>query len=503
MHRAQRREAQLGGRGGNGLGIPLRCAFLLLLLPVTLLGLVREVSVDSDEALERTLEAIPGWREAGEAVEVVLEPGTYRVPLRLSGPELPDHDEPPRLLVIRARIPGSVHFTEGLELNEWQTESFRIWSHALPDPVTEAAPLRLFYDGAWLKQATARATMNPWEFLVVPREGLLLVAIPDSAPVRFEDFRLAARKPGTLLLLQRMQNVVLEGLVFSYDFPGPGVQLFESPHIVSSSDIELRNCRFLWNQRGLRILDSSQVRLLDCHFQFNGEQGLAVTRGSAVEIRGAVISHNGRLEPQAQPEFAFGHALVLEDLQGPTLVARSRIHDNTSGLLVREGRGQSLRLQHLVIGHHRGFGLVLSGTSAVVEGSGLRIGRNGGPGLWIDATGYADSPPVRLHDCIFFEVDGDTVIEVRKGRLRLRESIVESRSAGGWLLRMGSESEFRGRGNLYFHREGQKKVFNGKGFDRWRLDPEREEGSRFADPQFLNTETLDFDMDFSSPWFQR
>lgn len=472
----------------------------LILLSVLPLAAAREVHIHTDLELAAALREVPVWRAAGEEVELVLAPGEYRTPLRLAGPVLPDSDEPPRQLTIRASEPGRTVFSEAIRLENWEQLSFRVWQHVLPDTARSG---RLFYDGAWLRQAADRERMNRWEYLVEPEVGTVLIAIPEGAAVDFSAFRWASGRPGGLLLLQRVENARLSGLTFAYDFPAAGTTLFDGPSLVSCRQIEIVDCRFLWNQRGLRVLDVDTLRILDSRFQHNGEQGLHLSQVSDLELRGLVISHNGRLESVAQPGLPFGHAVVVENLRGNATIAHTRIHDNTAGFLLLHGNGFAVRMQHLVIGHHRGAGLALAGRAPMLVGAELRVGRNGGPAIDLQAPDPVGGRAMQISESIFFSASGDPVIAVGFGTLQLERCIVESRVPGGWLFRLDGNGSLTGRDNLYFHRDGSDRVFNGESFQRWTLDPDRDGGSRFEDPQFLNTETLDFDMDFSSPWFRR
>lgn len=461
------------------------------------------IPVRTDAELESALARALELQADGEAVTLVLAPGQYRTPLHL----VRDTALPGSLptLTVMAEIPGSAIFTEGVRLKDWEEDSFRTWRHALPWKAEGSGPLHLFYDGAWLSREWVRERLDPWEYWVDLELGEIVLAVPVGSEADFGRLQLAGRSAEARLLIRNAAQVVLEGLTFEYDFAGNQPTLFSTPQIVDSRSVTLRGCAFLRNQTGLRVLNVEELRLEECRFQFSGEQGLSVRGSSNVGVKGVNISHNGKLEPEAVQGKVFGHALAILEPQGSHGVEQGRITDNTAGVYLGEVTGVEIRFENLVVGYHRGNGYTLVGKAGKTTIRDNRIGRNRGSAILLEQDFEMErAPAVRVENSILFAGrEGDVLINLIRGTFSLTDSIVESRAEGKALIEISGAVGYRGEGNLFYHRGTPESAFNGGSFEAWALDPGRERESRFADPQFLNTETLDFDMAFESPWFER
>ena len=467
-------------------------------------GETTALSVTEDSDLTAALEEALKLQEEGKDVTVTLAPGTYRNPLRLVG-KTGSPRVPPGKLRVRAQIPGSVFFSEGIPLRDWVGDTFRTYRHALTWDSKNDRRHFLFLEGAWLSQEWVRERLDPWEYWISREETALVLAVPQGVEGSPGGVVVASRNPEATLLIKSVSNLTLEGLIFEYDFGSEGAIGYSTPQIVDSRQVRFRDCFFLRNQVGLRVLNSSQIAFHNCRFQFSAEQGLLLSGCSDVELTNATLTHNNHLEPEAGPRLAFGYALVVRNLSENLTVKRSRISDNPAGLFIQDSLGAQVFLEDLVVGYHQDFGISIVGGDPDLSLTRSRIGRNGEAGIYLDIPGgrNSSSGTLKIEESIFFTERGGPLLTLENGRTMLNASILESRDPHRGLFTLGTGASFRGRGNLYFHSENEETAFNGYSFSEWRTDPTREKGGVFADPLFLDTEALDFDLSFESPWFQR
>lgn len=479
--------------------------FFSSLLLFGILGFAGEsvsISVSGEDKLASALEEALALRKQGVTVTVSLAPGKYRVPLHLDGEGVPPGVRVGELTV-RAEIPESVFFTEGILLPHWKPDTFRTRRHLVSWGSPNLRRHFLFMNGAWLTQEWVRERLDPWEYWISQQDGSVLLATPDAEATPLNSVVAASRKSESTLLIQNMSNLVLEGLVFEYDFAPEGGGFLSTPHITDSRNLVFRDCSFLRNQVGLRVLNASDLFFENCRFQYSAEQGLVFSESQNVTLTDVIISHNGHLEPEARSNLAFGFALVLRAHSGSFSLRRSQVKNNPGGIFIHNSGQSLLSLQDVILGYQSDFGISLVGGSPEFLMQGCRLGRNGGTGILVDLGEIPRaSPPVQIVDCILFADQGGPLLDIQSGRVLLSDSIMESRSVDQDLLVLSNAGEFKGSRNLYFHRRRPDTAFNGASFPQWADNEFPENGSRFADPLFLDTESLDFDLSFKSPWFQ-
>lgn len=467
-------------------------------------GEVLALSVTGDSDLTSTLKEALRIQEEGMDVTVTLAPGIYRTPLRLIGKTGP-FDPSPGQLIVRAEFPGSVFFSEGIPLREWGADTFRTYRHTITWDSRNHRRHFLFFDGAWLSQEWVRERLDPWEYWISQEENALILAVPPGKVGSPDRVVVASRSSEPTLLIKNVINLTLEGLTFEYDFGAQGAVNYSTPQVVDSRQLIFRDCAFLRNQVGLRVLNSTSIAFHDCRFQFSAEQALLLSGCSDVELRNATLSHNGFLEPEARARLAFGYALVLRNLSGALTVKRSRISDNPAGIFIYDSLDAQVSLEDLVVGYHKDFGISIVGGDPEISLTRSRIGRNGEAGIYLDIQGGRNSASglLKIKESIFFTERGGPLLTIENGRTILNTSILESRDPRRELFSLGSGGSLRGEDNLYYHTQNEDTAFNGLSFSDWRTDPAREKGGIFADPLFLDTEALDFDLSFESPWFQK
>ncbi len=490
-------------------GRRLACLLLLEAILFTVPGAADETRVLSagPEAgeLETALEQAWHWKQEGMDVEVILEPGVYTKPIRVSGDRAgADGPEPePGWLTLKAESPGTATFSEAVRLEDWEQLNFRTWVHPFALDTPDDGRVALFYDRAWLTQRDRRNQLEVWNVFIATDRKLLYLAVPEDAPWDPGKIRLARRDPCPLLHLEGVRKIRLEGLVFEYDFSSGRKARAAGPFIGDCREIVLEDCRFLQNERGIEIQDTIGVYMRNCEVAGSGFQGVLTRDTAGLVLVGTTLRHNGNLaDTGGGGAFDFANFACRNPL-GKVSISRSRISDGYAGLVFLGLNASDIVLSDLVVGYHEDAGFHFSGDALNICLRNSRVGRNQGAALRLSAQRTrGGGPELTVDGTIFFAGSGGPLLDLEAGSVNLSGCILESRSAEQPAIRVADGTAYAGSGNLWWHAAAPGTAFNGADWDAWTAKEGRETGSRFADPLFLDTENLDFDIDFESPWFR-
>lgn len=458
-----------------------------------------------DPAWDRKWETVAERYAAGEDVLVTLETGRYVQGIRLVRPVGEPDSEGVGSITIRAGQRGKAVFSESKPLLEWEKINFRTYVHPFPEPLPEDSQLFLFYDGAWLEQRQRRIQIETWDTYLSARPPQVYLAIPEDAEPDFSKIAMAAREPEPLLRIEGFANVVLDGLVFEYDFAGQDNH-FPGPFIGRCRNVTIQDCSFRQNLRGLEVLEVDGLAIRDCEFRGSGFQGVLIGYSSDVDLVGLTITHNGQLSGRTRElvDSDFANVTIVHP-RGHHRLARTRLSDGYAGVVVDEIRGGELLLEELVLGYHEGPGIHLEGSLGGVSVANNRVGYNrGGALVLVGELANRAGLTAEVSGNIFFQAEGGPVIRLKDATLKLQGNIVVSRSDSSPLFKLDGVAVYEGSGNLFFHRNLGDTAFNGVNFGTWAADPDHpESNSAYGDPLFLDTENLEFDMDFQSPWYRQ
>ncbi len=476
---------------------------LLLILPM--LGRTETITVQPVRGdLEEKVAQALNLKHAGVDVILELQPGKYHAGLHLEtfrGEAPEERDE--GWLTVRPARNGTVMFSEGEIISDWEKLNFRTYQHRLARGVPGDGAVFLFYDQAWLSQRTQRIQLEVWDYWVDPEQHTIQWAIPEGAEPSWAKLVMVQRNPRPLLSLCGVSKVRLEDLQFEYDFSG--VDSGDAGPVVRGCDrVEILGCEFLQNERGLSLYDSSRITISDTSLRQSGGAGLALRNCSDVTLSGITLVYSGQKRLTHQSGAAIEPGLKVEQHKGAFLLIRSRISDGVSGVFLQSASPLDAEVRDSVLGYHEEYGIQVMAESGSFRLINNRIGRNKGEALWIRDNLNGAAFRVEARGNVFFGAeDSKPLLSVNSGAYHMEGNILETRSMAHPLIYLGSNGRFSGTGNLYFHRNLPDTAFSGMSFMSWSSVPDRENASFFGDPMFLDTENLEFDMSFESPWFSR
>lgn len=465
------------------------------------------------------------------STNIVIYPGTYRESIRLE----PYSKDTNAAIIFEAKQKGMAIISGSDVWTGWQREgNTNVYSHSWPyrwglapnpwvqdkvtlDPIVRRREM-IFADGKLLAQVLSMQELKTNSFYVDEEKVTVYVSLaPDT---KIDDTVIEVASRSSLLKVDGKRNVTLRGLVFQHGNSPVGESAVA---INGSSHILIEESKLQWNNwSGLEFRSTNNITLRRNTVSANGGSGITLWKVKTLLFEDNETSANNWRGAKGK-FYGWAVAGVKSMRVHDGIYRRHRSTDNQTRGLWFDYDNVNIEIDSAFLCFNFTDGINLEANEGPITIRNSTICRNeNGPGLVGSHTRN-----VRLDNNIIYG-NGWTQIRIigrvprssdnweNKQRMMLeigdwtfKDNIIVGRSAKQLLLELddvGTTPFVRTliqEGNLWYNSENTR-VFKLLGkdaeFSDWQQLTGRELKSMFADPRFVDGDSLKFDLLRNSPW---